>query len=65
MLLYSDASLAIIAGAREKYPNGKKVQQMTKSEESVPKYFSHCIFDDQPVEGGGSLHVCRDVQENT
>ena len=47
------------------YPKGTIVKPSPISEEmkSPPEYLAYCIMNDLPVEGPGSLPICRDVQE--
>lgn len=47
------------------YTEGKIIRPSPspKEMESPPEYLAYCIAKDKPVEGGGSLPVCRDIQE--
>ncbi len=47
------------------FPEGKVYKAAVPSAElaDAPEYLAYCIENDKPVEGGGSLEVCRDVQE--
>ncbi len=46
------------------YPEGKVYKPAASKEmKDAPEYLAYCIQNDKPIEGGGSLEVCRDVQE--
>jgi len=59
---WSDETITLIT---EDYPEGKEIkpEPPPKEMENAAEYFAYCILKDKPVEGGGNLQICRDVQE--